>query len=116
MKKIVLILAIGIAFIKSDTINIDSLKDYKYINIEINISHKSMSEIKRLNKNFGFILLQNPKFRCKDLGFKKIVAKSTIDNIYRVNYEKGNRSCVEETYLKGSKEYGNEIWAIMKRR
>jgi hypothetical protein len=75
-----------------------------------------MSEIKRLNKNFGFILLQNPKFRCKDLGFKKIISKSTIDNIYRVNYKKGNKSCVEETYLKKSKEYGNEIWAIMKRR
>ncbi len=105
MKKLIFLIPIAI-FAKD-------LSSYKYINIEINISHEAISEIKRLNKNFGFTLLQNPKFRCKNLGFKKIVAKGTIDNISRVNYKKGNRSCVEETYLKGSKDYGNEIWAIM---
>jgi hypothetical protein len=91
----------------------NDLSSYKHINIEKNISASEIEKIKKLNAKFGFKLIKNPKFSCKDLGFSKVYMKSSTDSVVSIQYRENGKVCIENSYQKGHKSYGKEVLAVL---
>ena len=101
-------------------------KSYRSITIEKHISATEIKAYKRDGKEMGIKVIENPKFTCLKVGYKKsnLLEKGTLYGtktkdgnmavgqkgdfkVYSfVKYFKNGHFCVETTYEKGDDRYG----------
>ena len=109
------------------------IKNYRSITIEKNISLKEIQAYKKDGKDMGIKVIENPKFTCLTVGYKKenffekgtlygtknkdgnIEVGKTGDYVvyYFEKYFKDGHFCVEITYEKGDEKYGDKTVASL---
>jgi hypothetical protein len=108
MKKLFWVVLVSMALFSNE-----DLSKYSHINIQKNISQSAVEFTIEQSEKFKFKTIANPKFNCKDLGFNRVIMQGRTSTYEYIHYKGTSGVCIETTYLKNDKIYGDKSIAVL---